>query len=171
MKDEVNQSESAGDRAPSRRRRGRSLGLAVSAGVVGSLLLAGELWCRWVIDMPWLGNSRTLFVPDAFGASAGNHPNSVEIVVAELDVARGDDRRLDSAIEQFKEELMETEELEARARRVTEIMVLVLQGALLVQHAPAAVAEGFCASRLTDDGGVVTAPSRQTWRWTISSRG
>ncbi len=32
-------------------------------------------------------------------------------------------------------------------------MALVLQGSLLVRHAPAAVADAFCASRLGGDGG------------------
>ena len=36
----------------------------------------------------------------------------------------------------------------AAARRLAERMALALQGALLVQHAPAAVAEAFCTSRL-----------------------
>ena len=40
------------------------------------------------------------------------------------------------------------EDLELRARGITEMMAIALQGALLVQHAPAAVADAFCASRL-----------------------
>ena len=42
---------------------------------------------------------------------------------------------------------------EAQARLLAERMALVLQGALLVKHAPAAVADGFCASRLSREGG------------------
>ena len=42
---------------------------------------------------------------------------------------------------------------EASARRLVERMALVLQGSLLVRHAPAAVADGFCASRLGGDWG------------------
>ncbi|MEQ4524476.1 MAG: DNA alkylation response protein, partial [Nocardioides kribbensis] len=40
-----------------------------------------------------------------------------------------------------------------RARRVVEQLALVLQGSLLVRHAPAAVADAFCASRLGRDWG------------------
>jgi putative acyl-CoA dehydrogenase len=36
---------------------------------------------------------------------------------------------------------------------VVERMALVLQGALLVQHAPPEVADAFCASRLGGDWG------------------
>ncbi len=38
--------------------------------------------------------------------------------------------------------------MELRARALTEMMAVTLQGALLVRHAPGAVADAFCASRL-----------------------
>ena len=56
----------------------RFLALKISGGAVVICFLFGELWCRWFTDMPWLGISRTLFVPEVFGASAGNPPSSVE---------------------------------------------------------------------------------------------
>ncbi|UOE42804.1 acyl-CoA dehydrogenase family protein [Agromyces larvae] len=40
-----------------------------------------------------------------------------------------------------------------RARELTERLALVLQGALLIEHAPAAVADAFCATRLGGEGG------------------
>ncbi|MGH9132717.1 MAG: DNA alkylation response protein, partial [Ilumatobacteraceae bacterium] len=43
--------------------------------------------------------------------------------------------------------------LELQARRVVERMATMLQGSLLVRHAPAAVADAFCASRLGGDAG------------------
>jgi putative acyl-CoA dehydrogenase len=42
---------------------------------------------------------------------------------------------------------------ESQARRVVERMALVLQGALLARHAPAATADAFCASRIAGDHG------------------
>jgi putative acyl-CoA dehydrogenase len=45
-------------------------------------------------------------------------------------------------------------DLEWGARRLVEQMALLLQGALLVRHAPAAVADAFCASRLAGDHGL-----------------
>ena len=45
------------------------------------------------------------------------------------------------------------DDIELRARRLVEQMALVLQGSLLVRHAPAAVADAFCASRLDRDWG------------------
>ena len=41
------------------------------------------------------------------------------------------------------------------ARRVVEDLALALEGALLVRHAPPAVADAFCATRLAGEGGRV----------------
>jgi putative acyl-CoA dehydrogenase len=63
-----------------------------------------------------------------------------------VDEARGGDARLDAAADQLWDQLATPEE--ARARWLAERMALVLQGALMVRHAPAPVADAFCASRL-----------------------
>jgi putative acyl-CoA dehydrogenase len=78
-------------------------------------------------------------------------PAAVAAFLAEVTAAAGADPRLDAAIARVRAELADRDELDARARRVTELLALVLQGSLLVRHAPAAVADAFCASRL--DGG------------------
>lgn len=44
---------------------------------------------------------------------------------------------------------------ESQARVLTRDLVLALQAALLIKHAPPAVADAFCASRLGDDAGSV----------------
>ena len=80
-------------------------------------------------------------------------PASVEAYFAELDRARGADPRLDDAVVGLKAGLADLEDMEARARRLVERMALALQGSLLVRHAPAAVADAFCASRLAGDWG------------------
>ncbi|TAL15104.1 MAG: DNA alkylation response protein [Frankiales bacterium] len=80
-------------------------------------------------------------------------PASVEAFFAELDRARGADPRLDDAVVGLKAGLGDLDGLEARARRLVERMALVLQGSLLVRHAPAEVADAFCASRLGGDWG------------------
>jgi putative acyl-CoA dehydrogenase len=71
----------------------------------------------------------------------------------ELEMARGGDARLDAATARLRDELMDTEQIEARARRVVEQIALTLQGALLLRHAPTPVAEAFIASRLGGDWG------------------
>jgi putative acyl-CoA dehydrogenase len=45
------------------------------------------------------------------------------------------------------------EATETGARRLVEQMALTLQASLLVRHAPAAVADAFCATRLAGDWG------------------
>jgi putative acyl-CoA dehydrogenase len=82
-------------------------------------------------------------------------PASVEAYVAEVGLAAGADRRLDAAAEALRADLRpgDPAEFEAGARRIVERLALVLQGALLVRHAPPAVADAFCASRLGGEGG------------------
>jgi putative acyl-CoA dehydrogenase len=80
-------------------------------------------------------------------------PASVEAFLAELDQARGADRRLDTAVAGLKAGLADLEDVELRARRLVERMALALQGALLVRHAPPPVADAFCATRLAGDWG------------------
>jgi putative acyl-CoA dehydrogenase len=75
-------------------------------------------------------------------------PEALNAWLVEVGKARGEDERLDRAIEGVLEQLADTADLELRARRLAGQMAAVLQGALLVQHAPAAVADAFCASRL-----------------------
>ena len=80
-------------------------------------------------------------------------PDSVAALLEEISAVRGADRHLDSAVEKLKGLLADRSEPEQRARRLTETMALTLQGAILVQHAPAAVADAFCASRLGGEWG------------------
>ncbi|MDF3298534.1 acyl-CoA dehydrogenase family protein [Streptomyces tropicalis] len=80
-------------------------------------------------------------------------PRSFDAFLREVGRARGADHRLDGAVRDLLTELADLEGVEARARRLVERMALVLQGALLVRHAPPAVADAFCASRLGGDWG------------------
>ncbi|MER5951279.1 acyl-CoA dehydrogenase family protein [Streptomyces sp. NPDC001904] len=81
-------------------------------------------------------------------------PESLEAFRTEIEAAAGADRRLDTAWRELKEQLVLIEDAPLRARRVIERAALVLQGSLLVRHAPAAVADAFCASRLGGDQGL-----------------
>ena len=83
----------------------------------------------------------------------GRQPAALEAFIAEVENGRGGDHRLDAAIDRLKDMLNDKSELETRARLITERMALVLQGALMVRHAPAALADAFCASRLGGDWG------------------
>lgn len=78
-------------------------------------------------------------------------PESVAAYWAEVELAAGADRRLDRAAQLLREDLVDLEQAELQARRLVERLALVFQAALLVRHAPPAVADGFCASRLGAD--------------------
>lgn len=80
-------------------------------------------------------------------------PQALDAFLQEVGRARGADHRLDGAIKDLLTELADLEGIEARARRVVERIALVLQGSLLVRHAPPEVADAFCASRLGGDWG------------------
>jgi putative acyl-CoA dehydrogenase len=78
-------------------------------------------------------------------------PQSLEAYMGEVQAARGQDRRLDRYVEQLGRELGERDDIEYRARGIVEKMALALQGSLLLQYAPAAISDAFCASRLASD--------------------
>ncbi|MCP3822641.1 isovaleryl-CoA dehydrogenase [Streptomyces sp. A3M-1-3] len=80
-------------------------------------------------------------------------PETVEAFFAEVEQAAGANRHLDAAVTGLHKDLADPAEAEYRARRLTETMALVLQGSLLQRHAPAAVADAFCVSRLGDEHG------------------
>ncbi|WP_411147970.1 acyl-CoA dehydrogenase family protein [Streptomyces sp. A30] len=93
------------------------------------------------------GNVNALDVLRALRRESG----SAQALFAELALARGADARLDAAVMRLKDQVAQTSE--AGARRLVELMALTLQASLLVRHAPPAVADAFCATRLGGDWG------------------
>jgi putative acyl-CoA dehydrogenase len=77
-------------------------------------------------------------------------PLAIPALFDELELARGGDPALDLAIDRLRNDLKDRRHLEARARRLTEQMAVMLQAALLIRHAPSAIADAFCQSRLDD---------------------
>jgi len=80
-------------------------------------------------------------------------PESVEALLAEIGLAQGGDARLDAAVTRLESELADDADREYRARRVAELAAICLQASLLVRHAPHAVADAYCATRLGTAGG------------------
>jgi putative acyl-CoA dehydrogenase len=80
-------------------------------------------------------------------------PATVAALFAELELARGMDRRLDRAVDSLRDDLKSREDAEAGARMLVERMALALQASLLLRHGDPAVAELFCASRLGGEWG------------------
>ena len=79
-------------------------------------------------------------------------PAVVDAFFAELGRAKGASATLDAHVRALRREFVDLADLEYRARGVVDRMALAIQAALLVQHAPPAVADAFCASRLADGG-------------------
>jgi putative acyl-CoA dehydrogenase len=88
-------------------------------------------------------------------------PDGSEAVLAEIDLA-ADDQRIASAAASLRGSLKQAasdrEAGERSARLLAGQLTVTLQAALLARHAPAAVADAFCASRLGPGGGGPGAP-------------
>jgi putative acyl-CoA dehydrogenase len=81
------------------------------------------------------------------------NPSVLDAFFAELGRARGADARLDDAVQALAADWRSGADWEYRARDLADRMALTLQAALLWQHAPNAVAQAFCASRLAPERG------------------
>ncbi len=99
----------------------------------------------------WEGSGNVAAL-DAMRAMA-KEPHTLDAFLAEAELAAGEDHRYDSALDRLKKELTSFDDIQFRARRIVEQMALVFQASQLLQHAPAAVADAFCASRLHRDWG------------------
>jgi len=95
------------------------------------------------------GNVTALDVLRALARS----PDSADALLAETDLAAGADSRLDHAAALLRADLKQASaaapgEAQYLARALAASITVLLQAALLARHAPAAVSEAFCASRL-----------------------
>jgi putative acyl-CoA dehydrogenase len=97
----------------------------------------------------WEGSGNVICL-DVLRAIA-REPASLDAYWDEVGLAAGADRRLDESIAMLRKECDDAEEIESRARRLVEHLAVVFQGALIVRHAPASIADAFCASRLGGD--------------------
>ena len=78
-------------------------------------------------------------------------PESLEAWLTEVGAVRGEDARLDTAVNEVLTELADLSDVELRARRIAGRMATCLQAALLLKNGDPAVADAFCASRLAGD--------------------
>ncbi|MEX2194995.1 MAG: acyl-CoA dehydrogenase family protein [Thermoleophilaceae bacterium] len=89
-------------------------------------------------------------------------PEGLPAFLAECDLARGGDARLDAHLDSLQPMLASIAEADPQhvARRAVEELAIAFQASLLVRHAPPAVADAFCAGRLGGGGRVYgTLPS------------
>ena len=96
----------------------------------------------------WEGSGNVISL-DVLRAMA-REPEGLPAFLAECERAHGGDRRLDAHLDALPGLLGELEGEDAQwlARRAIEDLALAFEGSLLVRHAPAAVADAFCAGRL-----------------------
>jgi putative acyl-CoA dehydrogenase len=80
----------------------------------------------------------------------GRHPACRDALSAELAAARGGNRHYDAFAARLADRLGARAIDEGQARRLVESLARGLQASLLVRHAPAAVSDAFCASRLVE---------------------
>jgi putative acyl-CoA dehydrogenase len=81
-------------------------------------------------------------------------PASLQAFFGEVEEGAVAEPRLDAYAKSLREEIPgDVATIETRARRVVEKMALALQGSLLVRFGDPAVADAFCASRLSGDWG------------------
>ncbi len=99
----------------------------------------------------WEGSGNVAAL-DALRAIA-REPHTLDAFFAEAELAAGADARFDDALANLKKEFTTFDDIELRARRIVEQMALVFQGAQLVRHAPKAVSDAFCTTRLGRDWG------------------
>ena len=81
-------------------------------------------------------------------------PNAGDVLRNEIEQAG--DARLKNFAERLAQRLRSPDRNdESQARALVRELVLALQAALLIRHSPSAVADAFCASRLSGDSGAV----------------
>jgi putative acyl-CoA dehydrogenase len=118
-------------------------------GVTEDFILA-RLYRDAPINAIWegSGNVQALDMLRALGRS----PEVLDAWYAELAKTRGASQVLDSAVLGVQEALLDTDEVEYRARRIVDQLALTMQASLLLRAGNQAVADAFIASRLGQAG-------------------
>ena len=137
-------------------KRGPAVAVEALEALGGNGYVEESIMPRIYREMPvnsvWEGSANIicLDVRRAMTREAG----SVDAFLAETGRARGGHPRLDRFLTTLETELRAVQqEPEGLARRMVGRMAVALEAALLVQHAPPAVADAFCAGRLENEAG------------------
>jgi putative acyl-CoA dehydrogenase len=109
-----------------------------------------RLYREFPVNSIWEGSGNVMCL-DVLRA-LGKHPEAARAALeAELAPAAALDTRFAAYVQALGQDMLNTDE--AGARRLAERLVVAVQGALLLRHAPAFVAEAFVASRIVQDVG------------------
>ena len=109
-----------------------------------------RLYREFPVNSIWEGSGNVMCL-DVLRALGKNPQESSAALEAELAPAAALDARFAAYVARLGEDLGRAGE--AGARRIAERLVIAVQGALLLRHAPPFVAEAFLASRIAQDAG------------------
>jgi putative acyl-CoA dehydrogenase len=104
------------------------------------------------VNSIWEGSGNVMCL-DVLRALGKSLPEARAALAAELEPARGLDARFDAHAARLLDDLPTLAGIESGARRLAERLVLAVQGALLLRHAPGYVADAFVASRIACEPG------------------
>jgi putative acyl-CoA dehydrogenase len=113
--------------------------------------VAGRIYREMPVNAIWEGSGNVMCL-DVLRALA-REPQALDVVFAEFESARGANAAYDGALDALKEAFTDLGSLEARSRQIVEVMAKIAAGSILVRHAPAAVSDAYCATRLGRDWG------------------
>jgi putative acyl-CoA dehydrogenase len=113
--------------------------------------IIARIYRQMPLNSIWEGSGNIMCL-DVLRAIA-KPPRVLEALAAELEPSEGRNATLDRFAAELIDELMQEDVGPGNARRLSQAIVLAMQAALLVQHAPDCVAEAFCATRLQSDWG------------------
>jgi len=80
-------------------------------------------------------------------------PDTIQVFLNEIEKSEHENKYLQTAIHEIKKLLNNITNIETNARRLTELLAISLQAALLIQFSPNEIADSFCSSRLNKDWG------------------
>ena len=137
-------------------KRGPALAVEALEALGGNGYVEESVMPRLYREMPvnsvWEGSANIICL-DARRAMT-REPGAVDAFLGEINRARGGNARFDRFLVKLEAELRAAvQEPEDLARRMVGRMAVALEAALLVQHAPPAVSDAYCASRLENEAG------------------
>ncbi len=113
--------------------------------------VSGRIYREMPVNAIWEGSGNVMCL-DVLRALT-REPQALDVVLAEFESARGANAAYDGALDALKDAFTDLGSLEGRSRQIVEVMAKVAAGSILVRHAPAAVSDAYCATRLGRDWG------------------
>lgn len=137
-------------------KRGPAFGAEAMEVMGGNGYVEGGPLARIYRELPvnsiWEGSGNVMCL-DVLRALGKSLPEARAALAAELEPAQGLDGRFDAYAARLLDGLPAQAAIESGARRLAERLVLAVQGALLLRHAPGYVADAFVASRIASEPG------------------